>query len=82
LAGLRCSTASRTRVTGHAFLPQRFDLDLESRANAKKYRNSEALTETYEISDRSHFTGVEPDCQVFADYALEWAMIHARTRQG
>ena len=29
------------------------------RSNAKKYRNSEATTETYEFPDRSHFTGVE-----------------------
>jgi hypothetical protein len=50
------------------------------RANAKKYRNSEALTETYEFPDRSHFTGVEPGWEQVADYALEWAMSHARTR--
>jgi pimeloyl-ACP methyl ester carboxylesterase len=30
------------------------------RANTKKYRNSEATTETYEFPERSHFTGVEP----------------------
>jgi pimeloyl-ACP methyl ester carboxylesterase len=51
------------------------------RANAKKYRNSEALTETYEFPDRSHFTGVEPGWEQVADYALEWATSHAGTRQ-
>ena len=52
------------------------------RSNAKKYRNSEATTETYEFPDRSHFTGVEPGWEQVADYALEWATSHARTRQG
>jgi pimeloyl-ACP methyl ester carboxylesterase len=52
------------------------------RANAKKYRNSEALTETYEFPDRSHFTGVEPGWEQVADYALEWARSHAGARQG
>ena len=51
------------------------------RSNAKKYRNSEALTETYEFPDRSHFTGVEPGWEQVADYALQWATSHARTRQ-
>ena len=50
------------------------------RSNAKKYRNSEALTETYEFPERSHFTGVEPGWEQVADYALEWATSHARTR--
>ena len=52
------------------------------RANAKKYRNSEALTETYEFPDRSHFTGLEPGWEQVADYALDWATRHARTAQG
>ena len=51
------------------------------RSNAKKYRNSEALTETYEFPDRSHFTGAEPGWEQVADYALEWATSHAGTRQ-
>jgi len=50
------------------------------RSNAKKYHNSEALTETYEFPNRSHFTGVEPGWEQVADYALEWATSHARTR--
>ena len=49
------------------------------RSNAKKYRNSEALTDTYEFPDRSHFTGVEPGWEKVADYALDWATSHART---
>src|SRR5215212_9025266 len=52
------------------------------RSNVKKYRNSEATTETYEFPDRSHFTGVEPGWEQVADYALEWATGHARARQG
>ena len=51
------------------------------RSNAKKYRNSEATTETYEFPDRSHFTGVEPGWEQVADYALEWATSHARPRR-
>lgn len=50
------------------------------RANAKKYRRSDALTETYEFPDRSHFTGVEPGWEQVADYALDWATSHAGTR--
>ncbi|WP_433470329.1 hypothetical protein [Saccharomonospora azurea] len=50
------------------------------RANAKKYRHSDALTETYEFPDRSHFTGVEPGWEQVADYALDWATSHAGTR--
>jgi pimeloyl-ACP methyl ester carboxylesterase len=52
------------------------------RSNVKKYRNSEATTETYEFPDRSHFTGVEPGWEQVADYALEWATSHARAPQG
>ena len=52
------------------------------RSNAKKYRNSEATTETYEFPDRSHFTGVEPGWEQVADYALEWAISHAQAREG
>jgi pimeloyl-ACP methyl ester carboxylesterase len=52
------------------------------RSKAKKYRNSEATTETFEFPDRSHFTGVEPGWEQVADYALEWATSHARTPQG
>jgi pimeloyl-ACP methyl ester carboxylesterase len=52
------------------------------RSNAKKYRNSEATTETYEFPDRSHFTGGEPGWEQVADYALEWATSHAQARPG
>jgi len=44
------------------------------RSNAKKYRNSEALTDFYEFAERSHFTGVEPGWEQVADYALDWAL--------
>ncbi|MFI5896201.1 hypothetical protein ACIA5D_39480 [Actinoplanes sp. NPDC051513] len=48
------------------------------RSNAKKYRGSEALTDFYEFPERSHFTGVEPGWEQVADYALNWAVSHAR----
>ena len=51
------------------------------RSNAKKYRHSEALTETYEFPDRPHFTCGLPGWEEVADYALEWAMSHARPEQ-
>ena len=53
-----------------------------NRANAKKYRNSEATTEIYEFPDRPHFTCGVPGWEQVADYALEWATKHARTRSG
>ena len=51
-----------------------------NRSNAKKYRNSEATTETYEFPDRPHFTCSVPGWEHVADYALQWATKHARTR--
>ena len=56
-----------------------FEIEVEG-SNAKRYRNSEAATETYEFPDRSHFTGVEPGWEQVADYALEWATSHAQAR--
>jgi hypothetical protein len=47
-------------------------------SNAKKYRNSDAVTDFHEFPERSAFTGVEPGWEQVADYALEWAMSHAR----
>jgi hypothetical protein len=52
-----------------------------NRSNAKKYRNSEAITETYEFPDRPHFTCGVPGWEQVADYALDWATSHARTRR-
>ena len=49
------------------------------RSNAKKYRHSTAITETYEFPDRPHFTCGVPGWEQVADYALEWATSHART---
>ncbi|HZM79032.1 MAG TPA: alpha/beta hydrolase [Candidatus Limnocylindrales bacterium] len=52
-----------------------------NRSNAKKYRSSEATTETYEFPDRPHFTCGLPGWEHVADYALQWATSHARTPQ-
>jgi pimeloyl-ACP methyl ester carboxylesterase len=49
------------------------------RSNAKKYRHSTAITDTYEFPDRPHFTCGVPGWEQVADYALEWAMKNART---
>jgi hypothetical protein len=51
------------------------------RSNVKKYRHSEATTEIYEFPDRPHFTCGLAGWEQVADYALEWATSHARTRQ-
>jgi pimeloyl-ACP methyl ester carboxylesterase len=48
------------------------------RSQAKKYRHSEAITEFKEYPDRSHFTIGQEGWEEVADYALEWAMEHAR----
>jgi pimeloyl-ACP methyl ester carboxylesterase len=47
-------------------------------AQAKKYRRSEAVTEYREFPGRSHFTIGQEGWEEVADYALEWAMEHAR----
>jgi pimeloyl-ACP methyl ester carboxylesterase len=49
------------------------------RSNAKKYRHSEAITETYEFPERPHATCIIPGWEQVADYALEWSMGHLRT---
>jgi pimeloyl-ACP methyl ester carboxylesterase len=47
-------------------------------AQAKKYRHSEAVTEFREFPGRSHFTIGQEGWEDVADYALDWAMEHAR----
>ncbi len=49
-------------------------------ANAKKYRHSSAITETYDFPDRPHLTCAVPGWEKVADHALEWGMRHAQTR--
>lgn len=46
-------------------------------ANVKRYRKSTAVTELYEFPGRSHFTVGEPGWEAVADYALQWALMHA-----
>ena len=50
-----------------------------ARHNAEKYAESEATTEFKEFEGRPHFPGA-PGYEEVADYAIEWAEEHARTR--
>ena len=47
-------------------------------SNAKHY-TSNAITEVKDFEGRSHWTCGEPGWEAVADYALEWALEHART---
>jgi len=49
------------------------------RAQARAYGRSTAITEYKEFPGRSHFTVGEPGWEAVADYALDWAVEHART---
>ena len=49
-----------------------------TRAIAKKYERSSALTELKDYPSRSHFTVGEPGWEQVADHALDWAVQHAR----
>ena len=49
-----------------------------NRSNAKHYAKSKARTDFYEFPGRDHFTCGEPGWEEVADYALAWAMEHAR----
>jgi pimeloyl-ACP methyl ester carboxylesterase len=48
------------------------------KANAERYRKSEALTEYKEFPGRVHFTIGQSGWEEVADYALDWAVEHAR----
>jgi pimeloyl-ACP methyl ester carboxylesterase len=50
-----------------------------NRANLRKYRNSESFTDYHLFESRSHWTCAEPGWEQVADFALEWALSHART---
>ncbi|WP_104167735.1 alpha/beta hydrolase [Arthrobacter sp. SX1312] len=50
-----------------------------NRSNAKHWAKSPALTEYHEFEGRSHWTCAEPGWEEVADYALAWALAHART---
>ena len=47
-------------------------------SNAKHYTSS-TITEVKDFEGRSHWTCGEPGWEAVADYALEWALEHART---
>ena len=47
---------------------------------ADRYTKSEAVTEYKLFPGRSHWTIAEPGWEEVADYALSWALEHARTR--
>ncbi|SKB09871.1 alpha/beta hydrolase [Aeromicrobium choanae] len=49
-----------------------------NRSNHRKYRKSKALTDFHLFEGRSHWTCAEPGWEDVADYALEWALEHAR----
>ncbi|MFC8527301.1 alpha/beta hydrolase [Nocardia sp. NPDC057227] len=50
-----------------------------NRGNQRKYRKSAAVTDYHEFPGRSHWTCAEPGWEEVADYALNWAVEHART---
>lgn len=49
-----------------------------NRKNFRKYRHSSAVTEYKEFAGRSHFIIGEAGWEQVADYALNWALAHAR----
>jgi pimeloyl-ACP methyl ester carboxylesterase len=49
-----------------------------NKSNAKHYKSS-ALTEVKDFPGRSHWTCAEPGWEEVADYALDWAVAHARS---
>jgi alpha-beta hydrolase superfamily lysophospholipase len=50
------------------------------RQTADHYASSKAVTAYKEFPGRSHWTIAEPGWEEVADYALSWALEHARTR--
>jgi pimeloyl-ACP methyl ester carboxylesterase len=52
------------------------------RANYNRYRRSPALTELKTFPNRPHLLVASPGWEEVADYALEWAVAHDRTRRG
>src|SRR5438270_5891870 len=51
------------------------------RETAKHYQKSKAVTDYKEFPGRSHFTIGQPGWEEIADYALSWAVEHARVAQ-
>src|SRR5256885_14432235 len=51
-----------------------------NRANARKYRNSTAITDYREFPNRTHYTVGQPGWEEVADFALQWAARNARAQ--
>jgi pimeloyl-ACP methyl ester carboxylesterase len=51
-----------------------------NKSNAKHYEKASALTEYKEFPGRSHYTVGQEGWEEVADYALDWAVEHARER--
>ena len=49
-----------------------------NQSNAKHYRNTNSVTEYKEFPGRSHYTVGQDGWEEVADYALEWALEHAK----
>ena len=49
------------------------------RSNAKHYKSPETLTEVKEFEGRAHLMPSQKGWEEVADYALDWALEHART---
>jgi pimeloyl-ACP methyl ester carboxylesterase len=49
-----------------------------NKSNAAHWGKSPALTEYHEFAGRGHWTCAEPGWEEVADYALDWALAHAR----
>jgi hypothetical protein len=53
-----------------------------NKSNADHYSASKAVTDYHEFPGRSHFTLGQPGWEEVADYALQWAVDHARLGAG
>jgi pimeloyl-ACP methyl ester carboxylesterase len=49
-----------------------------NRSNAHHYKGEGTITDYHEFPGRSHWTCGEPGWEAVADYALDWALRHAR----
>ncbi len=51
-----------------------------TRANYELFKKSKAVTDFKEFAERSHYTLGLPEWEEVADFALDWALRHARAR--
>jgi pimeloyl-ACP methyl ester carboxylesterase len=52
-----------------------------NKSNAKHWAKSPAITAYHEFPGRSHWTCGEPGWEMVADYAIDWALEHARVTE-